>query len=116
MQVEYGILIALVALQRLPQRYCIIQKLEPVSLNDEQIVNDFDCPVLSLLNDFYAISPDCVLTPVSVVHQCTHTCVFLEKLSSSNIERESIATGHSIVFEHDWSNSMYCLNVFCMNQ
>ena len=115
MQVEYGILIVSLALQRLPQRYCIIQKLEPISLDNEQIVNDFDCPMLTLTNDFYAILPNHILTPVSVVHQCDAACVFVQKPSSTHVERESVSE-HSLVFEHDWSNNMYCLNVFCMNQ
>lgn len=110
MQVEYGVLIISVALQLLPQRYCIVQKLEPIGLD-----NDLDCPILTLTNDFYAIPPNHILTPVSVVHQCNDACVFVQKVSSSSIERESVSK-HSVVFEHDWSNDFYCLNVFCMHE
>ena len=51
---------------------------------------------------FCAVHPICVFSSFSVVHQCT----FVEKLSSANVERESISR-KLLVHEHDWSNDMY---------
>lgn len=96
-------------------RHCLIQVMEDLSVDDEIVTNEFDCPLYTLSNNFCCISPEAMLTPVSFVHQCNQTCKFVHKSSSLNIERESVDQS-SVCFEHDWSNDLYCLNVFCINQ
>lgn len=112
-QVQHGLLVAVIAVQQ--QRYCIVQELETVSVNGEPILNQFDCPLLTLSTDFYAVHPDSIITSISVIHECTTSCTFKQNSSSSRIERELISQ-NSLVYEHDWSHNIYCLNLFCINQ
>lgn len=97
-------------------RYCLIQEMQLMtSFDGETLLNQFDCPLLTLTNRIFAVHPDCILTTVSVVHQCNSSCVFVEKPCISNVERECVSQ-KSLVYQHDWSNDMYCLNIFCTNQ
>ena len=115
-QAEYGIMVAAVTLQLVPQAYCIIQELEKcVDANKRPICGDLDCPLLTLTNNFHAISPQYILFSVSVVHQCTNTCKFIRASSHQNVERESVIQT-TLVFVHDWSNVNFCVNLFCMQQ
>ena len=115
-QVEYGVLVAAVSLQQDQRQYCIIQELEAcVDVSGQPICSEMDCPLLTLADQFYAVSPEHLLTPVSVVHRCTSSCKFGTQSSHRNVEREAV-TQTSLVFEHDWSNVNYCLNRFCVNQ
>ena len=107
MQTEYGLYLASVALKEEQLRYCLIQVMEPVTgLDGEFITNDLECPLLTLSKSICAVHPICVLSSISVVHQCTGSCIFVERLSSANVERESISR-KVLVYEHDWS--MICI-------
>ena len=49
---------------------------------------------------------------VSFVHQCSGTCLFKETGASiRNVERE-IVQEDTLIFKHDWNNTMYCYNVY----
>ena len=108
-------LVAAIGLLKPPKQYCVVQKLECMRANDEPIVNSFDCPLLTLTDQFYAILPKCIVSPISIVHQCTDTCIYVQKSAPCNIERESIPQNFT-VFDHDCTNNLYCLNIFCTNQ
>ena len=74
---------AAIGLQQLPGQYCVVQELKV-----EIGANTFGCPLVTLSNDFYAVHPDSVVTPISVVHECTNSCTFM------SIERELYPNPH----------------------
>ena len=43
----------------------------------QRIVNEYDCPFLSMTNLIYCVPSHSVNHAVSVVHECTHTCSFV---------------------------------------
>ena len=73
-------------------------------------VNEYDCPLMELSSALLAtIYNDLCL----FVHQCTGTCLFKETGASiRNVERE-IVQEDTLIFKHDWNNTMYCYNVYC---
>ena len=84
---------------------------------DDPIIDEFDCPLLALTNTVHLVPPNSIHVAVSIMHQCTNTCKFVETAITRRIEREQVDVhNHSLVFKHDWSNDLYCLNIFCMNQ
>lgn len=115
MQVELGVLLTCVQVIATNSDMCLIRKLETLlSPNGDAILNEFDCPLLQLTTEIYAISSKQIAKSVSVVHSCTDTCVLLEKNTPSFVERESVQT-NKITFTHDLSNNIFCYNVFCTN-
>ena len=90
-----------------------------ISTWDDPITDDFECPLLSLTNTVYLVPANSIRiqVAVSIMHQCTNTCKFTETAVNRTIEREQVnVDNRSLVFKHDWSNDLYCLNIFCMNQ
>ena len=84
---------------------------------DSAILNDFDCPLLSLTKTLYFATPKSLVCSVSVVHECSSSCVFRRQRSSATtVEREKVLNESSLVYEHDWSNEIVCLNMYCMPQ
>ena len=84
-----------------------------MDINGEYIYNDYDCPILSLTNLVYCISSEHILQSVSIIHECTTTCVFVTKSVSKRVEHEDVNTS-SLAYDHDWSNKLFCHNVYCM--
>ena len=80
----------------------------------QAILNEYDCPLLSITNLLMCISSHCVSHAVSVVHECTHTCTFVPSSGNKKIEHERVELSLPS-FKHDWSNKMYCHNVYCIN-
>jgi hypothetical protein len=97
------------------KKFCIVNLFDDLSVSAgrELICNDFDCPLLLLSTDVCLVRPCAIISVVSVVHECTPSCTFKEITTPRVIEREAIQCNQT-VFEHDWSNMMYCLNVYCM--
>ena len=91
--------------------YCIIQLLEPeTAIPQGCILDEFDCPLLTMV-DFFCVIPStsvctAVCTAVSVVHKCTTTC--FEKTASAVVEGCDSSI-NSLVFVHDWTNTVYCM-------
>ena len=115
MQMEYGILSACISVMadksaQPEQRYCILQELEELRIN-----NEFDCPLLSLTNNYHFVIPEIVFTTVSILHQCTSSCKFITKSSFLNFEREQISQSR-LTFQHHLADRMFFLNLFCINQ
>ena len=78
--------------------YCIIQLLEPeTAIPQGCILDEFDCPLLTMVDFFYVIP---VYTAVSVVHKCTTTCSFVEKTASAVVEGCDTSVNR-LVFVHD---------------
>lgn len=92
----------------------MIRPLQYMDALGQPILNEYDCPILSLTNLLYCIPSHCVSHAVSVVHECTHTCTFVSSSTTKKIEHEDVQSSFSL-FKHDWSNKMYCLNVYCID-
>ena len=75
----------------------MVRKFERILTTDgTALTNEFDCPLLTLTSDVYCITPSLVCRPVSIVHECGTSCHFLNGK-----------------FIHDYSNFMFCFNIFC---
>lgn len=81
---------------------------------NNEILNDLDCPLLMLTRTIFTVKSSAILNAVSVVHECGSTCKFVIKQWPGRIEREQYLSSR-IEYEHDYGNSLYYLNVYCMN-
>ena len=94
---------------------CLVRKLQALhSPSGCELLNEFDCPLLELTNEVYAIPSPCVIKSVSVVHMCSDSCVFVETTTQHLLERE-VVQDSKLTFRHDFSNNMFCYNIFCTN-
>ena len=92
--------------------YCIIQLLEPeAAIPQGCILDEFDCPLLTMVDFFCVIPSSSVCAAVSVVHKCTTTCSFVEKTASAVVEGCDTSVNR-LVFVHDWTNTVYCNNMY----
>ena len=80
----------------------------------ENIVDEFECPLLSMTETIYCVQSVHISHSVSVIHQCTRTCKFTTRLASKTIEHEKISSSE-LCYQHDKKNRMYSLNVYCLN-
>eukprot|EP00731_Ephydatia_muelleri_P006261 Em0003g509a len=110
-QFMYGILLATFTTHN--AAWCLVQGILPlVSLDNQPILNPYDCPLLELSNTIFC-TPSCnIKRPAPLVHECTDTCIFQETMQARTVERENILCS-KLVFQHDWSNPTYCCNVYC---
>ena len=69
--------------------------------------NEVDCPLLVLTKDIYFVSPFDLLSPVSIIHECSESCKFVYDDSFRMVERESVKVSNRCVFFHDWNNDMF---------
>ena len=94
---------------------CFIRGLEAmVSPLGTSILNEFDCPLLSLSHTIFTVNSTGIKKAVSVVHNCTDTCRFIDMECSRHVEREDV-TIKRLEYKHDYSeNLMFCLNIYCM--
>ena len=84
-----------------------------MELNGDAIVKDYDCSLLTLTANITIISSSLVIQSVSIVHECTSTCVFTTLPNIRTVERERIELAQ-LIFKHDWTNMLYCLNIYCI--
>ena len=97
--------------------FCLVRVMEKIEINDEQITNDYDCPLLSMSTNITYISPHNIFTSVSIVHECTNTCTFVESHATRRVDREVIEEARtSLIFNHTILNfiSFFSLAA-CMN-
>ena len=90
-------------------KYCFVRPLELLSVS-----NEYNCPLLLRAYTIKLIRVMCVASAVSIMHECTSTCTFSDQLQPQTIERESVVH-NSLTFEHDFTNDMFSLNVYCLN-
>ena len=95
--------------------YCIVREMQVININSEPIRNDFKCPLFFMTSTINTIEPLSVTTCVSIIHECTDTCLFAETTSTHRVERENTEK-RQLTFKHDYTNNCYCLNIYCMNQ
>ena len=81
------------------------------------LTNEYECPLLTLTNTLTGINPADIVTEISVMHECTDSCKFVDNgpLNVLQIERENIRTNR-LMYVHDWTNKWYCLNIYCMHK
>ena len=78
------------------------------------LVNAFPMNLIVLfLVLLFCIPADCVSHAISVVHECTNTCKYVSSSSSQRIEHEDVSISQ-LLYKHDYSNKMYCLNVYIL--
>lgn len=56
----------------------------------------------------------CISHSVSVMHECSVSCVFRHVNTTATVERREVRT-RKLCFVHDFSNNLYSLNVYCMH-
>lgn len=93
----------------------MIQQLEQqLSINGDEIITEFDCPVVESTNRLLLVPPTSIMGAVSVVHLCSGSCKILHELSSRLYERETVTlSNRQVVFKHDFTNKLYCINIYC---
>ena len=97
-QVQYGVLLAIVQAQESLGSMCVVQKLETLeAIDGSALLTEFDCPILNLTSELFHVSPFNIFKPVSIIHICSSTC---RMINATN-------------FVHDFSNGMFCLNIYC---
>ena len=93
--------------------YCIVRPLQYMDILGERICNEYDCPILNLTGVIYCLPSRYILSAVSIVHECTTTCTFVISTTQKKIEHEVITVSKT-TYRHDWSNKLYCENIYCM--
>eukprot|EP00731_Ephydatia_muelleri_P028790 Em0020g434a len=109
---KYGILLTTFTLSD-GSVHCLVQGFHELTLPDGQpLVNEYDCPLMDLSTTIFCTAGNNIQRPVSFVHQCSGTCLFKETGASiRNVERD-IVQEDTLIFKHDWNNTMYCYNVY----
>ena len=72
---------------QLSHTFSLIRYLELVLSVTEPVLNEWSCPLLTLMNVIRCITSTLVGCAVSVVHQCDSQCVLAEQETTSRIER-----------------------------
>jgi len=94
---------------------CFVRLLERMDINGEDVINEYECPLFMLTPHIVAIPSSNVQTYVSFIYQCSSSCTFVQSTMGRTVEHETINTRH-LTYKHDWTNTLYCLNVYCTNQ
>ena len=96
--------------------YCMVRTLQCMDVLGQQIMNEYDCPLLSMTNLLYCIPSTSVSHAVSVAHECTDSCLFVNssvEVPFRRVEHESVESSFPL-FKHDFSSKMYRRNVYCI--
>lgn len=115
-QVDIGLLAACFTAPRetIHKSFCVVQQLEHMDSYGIPVCNEYDCPLLTLSNLFRCIPSICISHSVSVVHECSASCVFRRIITTAIVERRRVQT-QKLSFVHDFSNNLYALNIYCMH-
>ena len=81
---------------------------------EDAIKNELECPLLQQSKMFVMLESEAIQNTVSLVHQCSRTCRFQKKAVHRTIEREDVQVSSLFVYSHDWSNNLFCLNIYKM--
>ena len=114
MQVSFGVLAACFNVQGEGISYCVIQLFESVDTFGTQVINEYDCPLLSLICLFRCVLPHSIIQSVCIVHECTPTCMVKHVTTTSQVERLSVRS-QKRMFVHDFGNTLYSFNIYCMH-
>ena len=91
-----------------------IRLFEAVKIGMEAVSNIFDCPLYDKTERYKTVEAANVLQQVSMCHECTDKCRFVQGNRVTTIEREAV-NQECLVFKHDHSNTYYSLNIYCMS-
>lgn len=84
--------------------HCLVQGFDSLlSAGGQPLLNEFDCPLVELRNDVFTTSSDSIL---KAAHGCS------KKVLLCKPWREN---GNQLEYHHDWTNRLYCFNVYCIN-
>ena len=112
-QVELGVLLGCVHVVECNYDMCLVQKLKwQLTPGGELVRNDLDCPRLLLTQEIYGIPSLSIFKSVSIVHECTNSCVLVECAAQFDLEREQVEKT-KLLYKHDFSNNRFCYNIFC---
>ena len=93
--------------------FCLAHMLEPIDSLGIPVINEFDCPLLTLIPQFKCISSDCIIQSISVIHQCSSSCKFTLTNILTIVERHQVDQD-MLCYVHDYDANIYALNVYCM--
>jgi len=92
----------------------MIQLYQPMDLLGTPVLNEYDCPLYTITDVFHTVPSGCISHTVSVLHECTDSCVFKRVDVQTHVERETV-TSHKLVFDHDFCNNIYSRNISILN-
>ena len=75
--------------------------------------NEYDCPLYSLTDLFHCVQSLCINHTVSVVHECSSSCMFKSLPVGTQVKRQTVMS-HKLTFDHDFCNNIYSRNLYCM--
>lgn len=115
-EIKYGLLLLCCKTSN-GSKLCVMRGLESIlSLHGAPIMNELECPLLTLTHSVFTVKSSAILKAVSVVHACGNSCQFVMKQRTRRIEREDLHLSSRLEYDHDYAgNYMYYLNVYCMN-
>ena len=91
---------------------CLVQVFEMVEVQGSQIRNDQNCPLLTALDFLMVIPASSIMSSVLMVHECTGDCSFSHTTRPVLVEREEVELDTGLTYAHDYSNNLYCLNIY----
>ena len=110
LKVEYGFLQG--CCKKDDDSYCILQPLDRIESGGVPIVNELECPLLTLATCSRIVPSSRVVSAVSIAHECGVGCHF-QSGTNVLIEREVVASPR-LRYIHDYSNRFFSLNIYCM--
>lgn len=112
MQMDIGLLAACFTAPG--ESFCVVQQAEQMDSFGIPVCNEYDCPLLTLSNLFRCVPSICISHSLSVMHECSVSCVFRHVNTTATVERREVRT-RKLCFVHDFLNNLYSLNVYCMH-
>ena len=93
---------------------CIVRELtEVTAIDDQQLHNEYDCPLLTMTNELHIMRTSSILTAASIMHEYSTSCTFLQTADALSRERETV-TVSTHTYKHDYNNKIFCQNVYAM--
>jgi len=81
--------------------FCLVQDFEVNGI--PIITNDYDCP-LNLPSCVRSITPLAIARSVSIVHECTNSCSFVQSQTRQRVECSVLV--HKLAFQHDFKHTV----------
>ena len=91
--------------------FCLLRPL--AKLAEQEILNEFDCPLLTMEDRVSVVPASKIGHLVNIVHECTTSCAFEVYSQHQMIEREK-ASKMTLAYRHDHSNKIFSLNIYAM--
>ncbi len=98
-------------------KFAVVHLYEQLMSGSDSLLNEQECPLLTLVDVMLVISTNLVLTSVSFIHNYTNTCTFNTGHCARKLTVEREHTGicnNGLSFNHNYTNKMCCINIYCM--